>query len=87
MLTFEDLVLSAPKQRFSGINRTYLPQEVYRLRGSLPIQHTLAEVGANRLWTLLHSEPFVAALGAATGNQAMQMVRAGLQCIYLSGCR
>jgi isocitrate lyase len=85
MLTFEDLVPSAPKQRFSGINRTYLPQEVYRLRGSLPIQHTLAEVGANRLWTLLHSEPFVAALGAATGNQAMQMVRAGLQCIYLSG--
>ena len=85
MLTFESLIPSAPKQRFSGINRTYTPQEVHRLRGSLHIQHTLAEAGANRLWALLHDEPFVASLGAATGNQAMQMVRAGLQCIYLSG--
>jgi len=85
MLTFETLVPSAPKGRFSGINRNYTPDDVHRLRGSLPIQHTLAEAGANRLWTLLLTEPFVAALGAATGNQAMQMVRAGLQCIYLSG--
>src|ERR1700730_13763090 len=85
MLTFETLVPTAPKDRFSGINRTYTPEDVHRLRGSLPIQYTLAEAGANRLWELLQSEPFVAALGAATGNQAMQMIRAGLQCIYLSG--
>jgi isocitrate lyase len=85
MLTLETLVPSAPRGRFSGINRTYTLEEVHRLRGSLRIQHTLAEAGANRLWTLLQSEPFVGALGAATGNQAMQMVRAGLQCIYLSG--
>jgi isocitrate lyase len=85
MSTFETLVPTAPKDRFSGINRTYTPEDVLRLRGSLPIRHTLAEAGANRLWDLLHSGPFVAALGAATGNQAMQMVRAGLQCIYLSG--
>ena len=85
MLTFETLVPNAPKGRFSGIHRTYTPDEVHRLRGSLRIQHTLAETGANRLWALLQREPFVAALGAATGNQAMQMVRAGLQCIYLSG--
>jgi isocitrate lyase len=85
MLTFETLVPTAPKDRFSGINRTYTPEDVHRLRGSLPIQYTLAEAGANRLWDLLQSEPFVAALGAATGNQAMQMIRAGLQCIYLSG--
>jgi isocitrate lyase len=85
MLTFETLVPSAPKHRFSGINRSYTPDDVHRLRGSLPVQYTLAQAGADRLWTLLHTEPFVAALGAATGNQAMQMVRAGLQCIYLSG--
>src|SRR6202022_1892983 len=85
MLTLETLVPSAPRGRFSGINRTYTLEEVHRLRGSLRIQHTLAEAGANRLWTLLQRRPFVGALGAATGNQAMQMVRAGLQCIYLSG--
>ena len=85
MLTFETLVPTAPKGRFSGINRTYAPEDVQRLRGSIRIHHTLAEAGANRLWQLLQNEPFVAALGAATGNQAMQMVKAGLQCIYLSG--
>src|ERR1700738_4115174 len=85
MLTFETLVPNAPKGRFSGINRTYTRDEWHRRRGSLRIQHTLAEAGANRLWALLQREPFVAALGAVTGNQAMQMVRAGLQCIYLSG--
>src|SRR5262249_36444685 len=84
MLTFERLV-PAPKERFLGIHRTYRPNEVLRLRGSLRIQHTLAEVGANRLWSLLQSEPFVAALGAVSGNQAMQMVKADLKCIYLSG--
>src|SRR3974390_420607 len=85
MLTFENLVPSATKDRFAGIHRTYGPSDVLRLRGSLQISHTLAEAGANRLWDLLHSEPFVAALGAASGNQAMQMVRAGLKAIYLSG--
>src|SRR5215472_7232680 len=85
MLTFENLVPSATKDRFAGIHRTYVPSDVLRLRGSLQISHTLAEAGANRLWDLLHTEPFVAALGAASGNQAMQMVRAGLKAIYLSG--
>src|SRR6516165_9438038 len=85
MLTFENLVPSATKHRFAGIHRTYGPSDVLQLRGSLQISHTLAEAGANRLWDLLHSEPFVAALGAASGNQAMQMVRAGLKAIYLSG--
>jgi isocitrate/methylisocitrate lyase len=84
MLRFERLV-PAPEGRFLGIHRTYRPNDVLRLRGSLRIHHTLAEVGANRLWRLLHSEPFVAALGAVSGNQAMQMVKAGLKCIYLSG--
>ena len=56
-----------------------------RLRGSIDIEYTLAELGAERLWDLLHDEPYVAALGALTGNQAMQKVRAGLKAIYLSG--
>jgi isocitrate lyase len=85
MQTFEKLVPSAPHGRFAGIDRLYRPDDVLRLRGSLQIQHTLAEVGANRLWRLLHDEPYVAALGAASGNQAMQMVKAGLKAIYLSG--
>ena len=71
--------------RFEGITRTYSPKDVEKLRGSVRIQYTLAEMGAKRLWELLHSEPYVAALGALTGNQAVQMVRAGLQAIYLSG--
>ena len=85
MLTFEQLVPAAAKNRFAGIQRSYRPEDVLRLRGSLAIRHTLAEVGACRLWDLLHNEPFVAALGAMSGNQAMQMVRAGLKAIYLSG--
>src|SRR5205085_3226549 len=56
-----------------------------RLRGSIQIEYTLARLGAERLWKLLHSEPYVAALGALTGNQAIQQVRAGLKAIYLSG--
>ncbi len=84
MTTFADLVPS-PKGRFDGIERPYTPEDVLRLRGSVPITHTLAERGANRLWELLHTEPFINALGAVTGNQAMQMVRAGLKAIYLSG--
>jgi isocitrate lyase len=83
--TFEDLIPCAPDGRFDGVERPYGPQDVARLRGSVPIRHTLAERGANRLWSLLREEPYVHALGAVTGNQAMQMVRAGLKAIYLSG--
>jgi isocitrate lyase len=82
---FEALVSSAPAGRFDGIERNYTPAEVKRLRGSVPIAYTLAERGANRLWDLLHEEPYINALGAMSGNQAMQMVRAGLKAIYLSG--
>jgi isocitrate lyase len=71
--------------RFEGIVRPYSKADVERLRGSVHIEHTLATLGANRLWELLNSEPFVPALGALTGNQAVQMVRAGLKAIYLSG--
>ena len=71
--------------RFAGILRPYSPEDVLRLRGSLHIEHTIADRGARRLWELLHSEEYVQALGALTGNQAIQMVRAGLQAIYLSG--
>ncbi len=71
--------------RFEGIVRPYSKGDVERLRGSVHIEHTLATLGANRLWELLLSEPFVPALGALTGNQAVQMVRAGLKAIYLSG--
>jgi isocitrate lyase len=83
--TFQDLVPSAPAGRFDSIKRPYAPADVLRLRGSFPIAHTLAERGANKLWQLLQERPFVNSLGAATGNQAMQMVRAGLEAIYLSG--
>ena len=83
--TFETLVPGAPAGRFAGIERNYSPAEVLRLRGSVTIAHTLAERGANRLWKSLHETSYVNALGALTGNQAMQMVRAGLQAIYLSG--
>jgi isocitrate lyase len=71
--------------RWQGITRPYTPADVLRLRGSLRIEHTLAHLGAERLWALLREEPYVAALGALTGNQAMQQVRAGLKAIYLSG--
>jgi len=71
--------------RWTGIERTYTAQDVIRLRGSVVEEHTLARHGANRLWELLHSEDAVRALGAITGNQAVQMVKAGLQAIYLSG--
>ena len=71
--------------RFAGVLRNYTPEDVLRLRGSIRIQHTLADRGARRLWELLHTEDFVAALGALTGNQAVQQVKAGLKAIYLSG--
>jgi isocitrate lyase len=72
-------------KRFEGITRAYAKADVERLRGSVAIEYTIARMGARRLWELLHSEPFVPALGALTGNQAVQMVRAGLKAIYLSG--
>ena len=72
-------------RRWAGIRRDYGAAEVERLKGSLRIRHTLAEQGARRLWRLLQDEDHVAALGASTGNQAMQMVRAGLKAIYVSG--
>lgn len=71
--------------RFAGIVRPYTPEDVYRLRGSVQIEYTLARMGAERLWNLLHTEPYINALGALTGNQAMQQVKAGLKAIYLSG--
>ena len=71
--------------RWRGILRPYSADDVYRLRGTVPVEHTLARMGAERLWQLLHHENYVAALGALTGNQAIQQVRAGLQAIYLSG--
>jgi isocitrate lyase len=71
--------------RWDGIDRPYTTADVERLRGSVAIEHTLARLGAERLWELLRSEPYVAALGAMTGGQAVQMVKAGLQAIYLSG--
>jgi isocitrate lyase len=71
--------------RWAGIRRPYGDADVERLRGSLRVQYTLAERGARRLWDLLHTEDYVNALGALTGSQAVQMVRAGLKAIYLSG--
>ena len=72
-------------ERWQGIKRPYSAQDVVKLSGSLHIEHTLARRGAEKLWHSLHSEPYVAALGALTGNQALQQVKAGLKAIYLSG--
>ena len=71
--------------RWRGIERTYKPDDVQRLQGSLVVEHTLARRGAEKLWQLVNDEPYVHALGALTGNQAVQQVRAGLKAIYLSG--
>ncbi|SHN04876.1 isocitrate lyase [Duganella sacchari] len=71
--------------RWNGVTRTYTADDVVRLRGSIQIEHTLAQRGAEKLWDLVNQEPFVNALGALTGNQAMQQVKAGLKAIYLSG--
>src|SRR5581483_6229120 len=71
--------------RWKGIQRPYTPEDVIRLRGTLPIEYTLARVGAERLWELLNQESYVNALGAMSGNQAVQMVAAGLKAIYVSG--
>ncbi len=84
MRDFGDVV-AAPAGRFDGIERPYSVGDALKLRGSIPIEHTLAHRGALKLWELLHESEPVRALGALSGNQAMQMVRAGLQAIYLSG--
>jgi isocitrate lyase len=78
-------VVAAPDGRFDAVERPYSVEDVLRLRGSIPVEHTLARRGALKLWELLHRDEPVRALGALSGNQAMQMVRAGLEAIYLSG--
>src|SRR5438067_5120373 len=75
----------AENPRWKGIRRAYSAEDVVRLRGSVHIEHTLARRGAEKLWKLVNDEPFVNALGAMSGNQAMQQVKAGLKAIYLSG--
>jgi isocitrate lyase len=67
------------------VTRPYTAEQVLRLRGSFAVEYTLARMGADRLWELMRDEPFVRALGAITGNQAVQMVQAGLKAIYMSG--
>ncbi|MCB9128293.1 MAG: isocitrate lyase [Ardenticatenales bacterium] len=78
-------MINANDSRWDGITRPYTQKDVARLRGSVTIEYTLAKRGAERLWELMHTEPYVNALGALTGNQAVQMVQAGLKAIYLSG--
>src|SRR5215467_12269594 len=73
------------QSRWAGVKRTYTPADVLRLRGSLQIEYTIARKGAETLWKLLQTEPYVAALGAMTGNQAIEQVRAGLLAVYASG--
>ena len=79
MTDFYKLVPSAPEGRYEGLARPYAPADVERLRGSVEIRYSLAEMGANRLWRLLLEDGFVNALGALTGNQAMQQVKAGVR--------
>jgi isocitrate lyase len=71
--------------RWKGVTRAYSAADVVRLRGTVPVEHTLAKLGSEKLWRYLHTEDFVNALGALTGNMAMQQVKAGLKAIYLSG--
>ncbi len=86
MQTFEDVATRGTlHNRWDGIVRPYTEDDVKKLRGTIDIRYTLADLGARRLWNLLHTEPYVQALGALTGNQAMQQVKAGLKAIYLSG--
>ncbi len=80
-----DANLHSPANRFNGIVRPYTPADVARLRGSVKVEHSLARLGATRLWELLHTRDYVNSLGAISGNQAVQMVRAGLEAIYISG--
>src|SRR5437870_12034376 len=75
----------AENPRWQGIKRGYTAEDVYRLRGSVQVEHTLARRGAEKLWKLMHERAFVNSLGAMSGNQAMQQVRAGVPAVYLSG--
>lgn len=75
----------ANNPRWSGVERPYSAEDVLRLRGSIHIEHTLARMGAERLWQLLQTDPYINALGAMSGNQAVQQVQAGLKAIYVSG--
>jgi isocitrate lyase len=75
----------AANPRWNGVERPYTPEDVLRLRGSIHIEHTLARMGAERLWDLLQTDPYINALGAMSGNQAVQQVQAGLKAIYVSG--
>src|SRR3954453_6225696 len=75
----------ATEARWAGVQRSYSAEDVIALRGRVVEEHTLARLGAERLWNLLHTQDYVNALGALTGNQAVQMVKAGLKAIYLSG--
>ncbi len=84
-MTAQELEREWAGDRWEGIKRDYSAEDVLRLRGSLTIEHTLARRGAERLWSLMHELSHVAALGALTGNQAVQQVKAGLEAIYLSG--
>ena len=75
----------AEDPRWKGVHRPYSAEDVDNLRGTFQHDHTLARMGSERLWQLLHEEKFIRALGALTGNQAVEMVQAGLKAIYLSG--
>jgi isocitrate lyase len=81
----EELLNSWKSERFEGVERPYSVEDVMKLRGSIVIEYTLATKGAERLWQLMHERDYVHALGALTGNQAIQQVKAGLEAIYLSG--
>ena len=85
MIRTQDTNQNGNGSRWAGISRPYSNQDVDRLRGTVRIEHSLARSGADKLWKLLHDEPYVAALGALTGNQAVEMASAGLKAIYLSG--
>ncbi len=75
----------ATNPRWAGVERPYTADDVVRLRGTVHVEHSLSRLGAERLWELLHTESYVPCLGAVTGNQAIQMVKAGLKAIYVSG--
>ena len=81
----QELTNSWNSERYKGIVRNYTEEDVLRLRGSVRVENTLARRGAERFWKQLHTEPHIKALGALTGNQAVQQVKAGLQAIYISG--
>jgi isocitrate lyase len=71
--------------RWKGIKRGYTSEDVYKMKGSINIEYTLSKIGSERLWDLMNNEPYVRALGALSGNQAVQQVQAGLKAIYVSG--